>query len=350
MATLSAVARKHGAVAAPMPTHIVPMLATLSEMPREQSGFGFEYKWDGIRGVFFLGGERWRMETRNLIDVSHVYPEFTGLVEALPKTKVVLDGEIITFDEKGRPSFGRLQHRLGIGEKRAVMLQADIPVTYMIFDVLYLQGYTLMGVPFAERRDILEGLSLEGAHWRTPPCYRGEGTPVLEAARQNHLEGVMVKRLEGLYHPGLRTGDWRKIKLVDRQEFVVAGWTPISTGANAIGALLVGYYEPAAKGAPKSKGATGARGKRLVYAGKVGTGFTDHDRRELARALEKKHRDTSPFATEAPTGGVHFVEPEFVGEVEFRGWTNAGHLRQPSFKGLRVDKAPTDVVKEEIGT
>jgi bifunctional non-homologous end joining protein LigD len=326
-----------------MPTHIVPMLATLSEMPGDQSGYGFEYKWDGIRGMFFLGGERWRLETRNLIDVSHAYPEMIGLVDALADTRVVLDGEVITFDEKGSPSFGRLQHRLGIGEKKAKMLQAEFPVTYMIFDVLYLEGYTLMGLPFSERRDILEELGLEGAHWRTPPCYRGEGMPVLEAARENHLEGVMAKRLEGLYHPGLRTGDWRKIKLVDRQEFVVGGWTPISTGTKAMGALLVGYYEPAAKGASK------LRGRHLVYAGKVGTGFSDRDRRELARALEQRRRDSSPFSDAAPTEGVHFAEPELVGEVEFRGWTNQGHLRQPSFKGLRVDKEPLDVVKEEVG-
>jgi bifunctional non-homologous end joining protein LigD len=245
-----------------MPTHIVPMLATLSEMPGDQSGYGFEYKWDGIRGMFFLGGERWRLETRNLIDVSHAYPEMIGLVDALADTRVVLDGEVITFDEKGSPSFGRLQHRLGIGEKKAKMLQAEFPVTYMIFDVLYLEGYTLMGLPFSERRDILEELGLEGAHWRTPPCYRGEGMPVLEAARENHLEGVMAKRLEGLYHPGLRTGDWRKIKLVDRQEFVVGGWTPISTGTKAMGALLVGYYEPAHRNCAAGTWCTRARSGR----------------------------------------------------------------------------------------
>lgn len=341
MGSLSVHIRGRAAAAAPFPAHIDPMLATLSEMPRDESHFGFEYKWDGVRAVFFHDKERWRLETRNLKDITHGYPELAGLAAGLGRSSIVLDGEVIALDEGGQPSFGRLQHRLGLTERRALARQAEIPITYMIFDVVYLEGRSLVGMPFAERRDVLEELGLKGKNWKTPPCYRGEGRPVLEAARENRLEGIMAKRLDSPYRPGLRTRDWRKIKLVGRQEFVIGGWTPISTGAPAIGALLVGYYEP------EPRRGAGARKRRLIYAGKVGTGYTERDRHELARLLEERRRDTSPFADRVLEKSVYFAEPELVGEVEFRGWTNAGHLRQPSFKGLRADKDPMDVVKEE---
>lgn len=323
-------------VAAALPSHVQPMLATLSEMPRDETPFGFEYKWDGIRAVTYFDGKKLRIETRNLLDVTHGYPEIAGLAEGHGRSSFVLDGEIVAFDEHGHPSFGRLQHRLGLTAGRALVKQSEIPTTYMIFDVLYLDGYALTGLAYEERRDVLEGLALAGPHWQTPPYYRGEGDAVLQAARENKLEGIMAKRLTSPYREGLRTGDWRKIKLVKRQEFVVGGWTPISTGMNAVGALLVGYYEKRSK---KSVG-------RLVYAGKVGTGFSDRDRSTLARALEARRRETSPFVDHPTDKTAHFIDPELVAEVEFRGWTNAGHLRQPSFKGLRGDKDPGEVVRE----
>lgn len=329
-----------GALAAPLPSHVEPMLAVPSEMPADESRFGFEYKWDGIRALYFFNGSTWKLETRNLLEVTGSYPELDGLAAGLGVASVVLDGEVVTLDDDGRPSFGRLQHRLGLTEKRARARASQTPVTYMIFDVLYVEGLSVTGMAYEARREVLEGLGLEGRAWRTPPSYVGSGGPVLEAARENGLEGVMAKRLGSAYQAGLRSRDWRKVKLVRRQEFVVGGWTPLRTGAGAVGALMVGYYEST----PRRKGRAAGR---LVYAGKVGTGFSDRDRQALARALEARPRDTSPFAEPVSEKGALFTEPELVAEVEYRGWTNAGRLRQPSFKGLRTDKSPTDVVREE---
>jgi bifunctional non-homologous end joining protein LigD len=339
MGTRSALIHGHDTVALAMPPHILPMLAMLSEMPADEDQYGFEYKWDGIRAFTFFDGHRLRLETRNQKDITRAYPELAGLAAWLEGSSVILDGEIVAFDTAGHPSFGRLQHRLGATEGHAAALQSEIPVTYMLFDALYLEGHSLLGLPYTERREILEGLALESEHWKTPPSYYREGGPVLEAARENGLEGVVAKRLDSPYRQGLRTHEWRKIKLVQSQEFVIGGWTPISTGAHAIGALLLGYYEVPQAGRPPG----------LVFAGKVGTGFSERDRDALAHALDEKRRDTSPF-TDLPgeKGVVYFAEPDLVGEVEYRGWTNAGHLRQPSFKGLRIDKQPTEVVKEEI--
>lgn len=333
---------KRNVTAASMPSHIQPMLATLSEMPVDESPYGFEYKWDGIRAVAFYSGKGLRIETRNLTDVTHSYPEIVSLADSLSPSSLILDGEIVAFDDHGRPSFGRLQHRLGLTEGHAIARQSEFPATYMIFDVIYLDGYLVTGLPYEERREVLEGLGLSGPNWQTPPFFKGEGVAVLEAARENRLEGIMAKRLTSTYKEGLRTRDWRKIKLVQRQEFVIGGWTPIRTGVNAMGALLLGYYDRM----PSKR--SGGKRARLVYAGKVGTGFSDRDRVALARAFEARARDTNPFEEPIPSGGnIHFIEPEMVAEVEYRGWTNMGHLRQPSFKGLRADKDPKQVVKEE---
>lgn len=339
MGTRSALIHGHDTVAMAMPPHIKPMLAMLSDLPEDDERYAFEYKWDGIRAVAFHDGRSLRIETRNQKDITRAYPELADLSSELGRSSAILDGEIIAFDAHGHVSFGRLQHRLGLTEGHATNLKSEIPVTYMLFDVLYLEGHSLFGLPYAERREILDGLALESDHWKTPPSYRGEGGPVLDAARENRLEGVVAKMLDSPYRQGLRTREWRKIKLVGSQEFVIGGWAPISTGAHAVGSLLIGYYEPGEKGGAP----------RLKFAGRVGTGFSERDRGALARALDEKARDTSPFA-DLPVGRgvVHFAEPELVGEVEFRGWTNTGHLRQPSFKGLRIDKQPTEVVKEVI--
>ncbi len=339
MGGLSVYIRGLDTIAAPMPSHVEPMLATLSSMPADQEPFGFEYKWDGIRAVVLYDGKRLRIETRNLVDITDAYPELRELAGDLGSSCCVLDGELVALDRDGAPSFERMQRRLGLRPERALAMRAEVPVTYMVFDILHLEGRDLAGLPYEQRRGVLDGVGLSGPRWRTPPWYRGEGDAVLRAAGENGLEGIVAKRLSSPYLAGSRTRDWLKIKLVDRQEFVIGGWTPISTGGNAAGALLLGYYEPA------TAAAGGVR--RLVYAGKVGTGFTDKERAAIAGALDARRTEESPFAVLPEVGEAVFAMPDLVAEVEFHGWTGAGRLRQPSFKGLRVDRDPGEVVRED---
>jgi bifunctional non-homologous end joining protein LigD len=334
---------------ATLPEHIRPMLALLSDLPPDQDAYAFEYKWDGVRSILFFDGRKLKIETRNLHNVTAGYPELAGIKEVLGGRSVVLDGEIIAIGKGGYPSFLLLSHRLGVVDSRVIQERAaEIPVIYMIFDVLYLDGRNLMKLSYTERRTILEGLQLSGPSWRTPMSSPGDGDAMLQAARENRLEGVVAKRLTSPYREGKRTSDWLKIKIVRSQEFVICGYMPTTTGTGAVGSLLLGYYEGSGAGLPKAKKNAEGVGARLKYAGKVGTGFTDRDRSMLAGLLDERRRPDNPFAGKIPErGAVVFAEPDLVAEVEFRGWSPTGRLRQPSFKGLRFDKAATEVVREE---
>jgi bifunctional non-homologous end joining protein LigD len=321
-----------------MPEHLVPMLASPGKVPQRPSEWGFEVKWDGIRAITYWRPGRMRVESRNLNDITSRYPELRALGETLGAHEVVLDGEIVAFGEDGKPSFERLQRRMHVGSDGTVRrLAREMPVTYMLFDLLYLDGELTAGLPYSQRRERLAALSLNGGAWQTPAHHVGEGRELLAATAELRLEGVIAKRLRSPYRPGERSTAWLKIKNVNRQELVIGGWLP-GKGARGgrLGALVVGYYED--PGDPDS----------LRYAGRVGTGFDDAELRRLSDELASRRRRTSPFASRgaAPPREARFVEPELVAEVEFSEWTRDGVLRQPSYKGLRTDKPPREVVLE----
>jgi bifunctional non-homologous end joining protein LigD len=275
--------------------------------------------------------------SRNDIDMSAAYPELREMAASLGSRPIVLDGEVVALDPHGRPSFQRLQPRMHVRNATQIRrLASSTPVTFMAFDVLHLDGRSTTGLAYTDRRQLLESLQLHGPSWQTPPAWFGEGAMVLEAAREQGLEGVVAKRLDSLYHPGRRSEDWQKIKHLRTQEVVVGGWRP-GTGRRegTIGSLLVGI--------PGEQG--------LVYAGKVGTGFTAQALDDLAAELRGLEQQASPFAGTVPRADAreaHWVRPVVVGEVRFGEWTGDGRLRHPAWRGLRPDKAPEEVVREDV--
>jgi bifunctional non-homologous end joining protein LigD len=321
----------------PMPERLEPMKATLAKLPRDDEKWGFEIKWDGVRAIAYCEPGHLRLESRNLREITSQYPEVRGLLEDLGARHAVLDGELVAFEEEGRPSFQRLQTRMHVASAAEVRRRMrDVPVTYVIFDLLYLDGRLLLDLPFEERRSELEALGLDGKSWQTPAYHRGEGASLFEATRDRGLEGVVAKRFGSRYLPGRRSRDWLKVKNVRGQEVVIGGWLPgKGRREGEIGALLVGYYDDE----------DGER--RLRYAGKVGTGFDADDLRLLRERLEPLRREESPFEGRQPQKDSILVEPKLVAEVEFSEWTNAGTLRHPSYKGLRDDKPALDVVREQ---
>ncbi|HWF54675.1 MAG TPA: DNA ligase D [Solirubrobacteraceae bacterium] len=324
----------------PMPERLLPMLARaarIGELPQPADEWAYEVKWDGVRTIAYAKPGRLRLESRNQRDVTDSYPELRGLLEDLGMREAVLDGEIVAFGPDGRPSFGLLQKRMHVSSPSAVRrLAASTPVVYAIFDLLYLDGESLLELPYDERRERLEALALQGPAWRVPAVFdptRPPGERLLEATRAQGLEGIVAKRLDSRYEPGRRNGAWLKIKHTLRQELVIAGWLPgEGRRRERIGALLMGYHN--------ERGA-------LLYAGRVGTGFTERTLEQLASALAPLRRDESPFEVtpKLPREAV-FVAPELVAEVEFTEWTADGVMRAPSFKGLRDDKTAAEVTGE----
>jgi bifunctional non-homologous end joining protein LigD len=317
-----------------MPDMVEPMLAKLSTLPADESQWAFEVKWDGVRAIAHSEPGRLRLLSRNGNDVTAGYPEMRPLNRALGAHRAILDGEIVAFDSDGKPSFQLLQTRMHVRGESAVRRHAEsTPVTYMLFDLLWLDGHSLMGLPYSERRARLEALGLDDSRWRVPDTFVGTGSALLAATREQGLEGVIGKRLDSRYVSG-RHSAWTKIKNWGRQEAVIGGWTTGKGGRTGrIGALLLGMYDSDAA---------------LHYVGRVGTGFDARELERLAARLKPLARRTTPFSGRQPPKGSHFVEPELVCEVEFSEWTHAGTLRQPSYKGLRDDKPAPEVVRERL--
>jgi bifunctional non-homologous end joining protein LigD len=317
----------------PMPEHVVPMLARPGELPNNERGWSFEIKWDGVRAIAYIQPGRLRLESRNLNEVTDAYPEVRGILRDIGMHEAVLDGEIVAFDEAGRPSFERLQRRMHVVSPSAVRrLQGSTPVVYAIFDLLYVDGRSLLRLPYSERRAALDRLDLGGPAWRVPAAHHDNGARLLGATREQGLEGIVAKRLDSPYEAGRRSGAWVKVKNIIRQELVIGGWIPgEGRRANRIGALLMGYYEDGG----------------FRYAGRVGTGFTEKTLDHLIKKLTPLKRKSSPFtnAPKLPKETV-FAEPCLVAEIELREWTAERIMRAPSFKGLREDKAPRDVARE----
>jgi bifunctional non-homologous end joining protein LigD len=316
----------------PMPDRIVPMMAKLAKLPRDDQSWAYEIKWDGVRAIAYCEGGRVRLTSRNLRDVTSQYFELRALGRELGSREAVLDGEIVAFDSEERPNFGLLQRRMHVGSESAVRrLMKSIPVVYMIFDVLYLDGRSTIGLPYEERRRLLEGLKLNGSHWRTPSHHVGDGPAMVGASREQGLEGIIAKQLGSRYEPGRRSGAWLKVKNRPSQEVVVGGWLPgQGRREDRIGSLAVGYYES----------------ELLRYAGQVGSGFKEDDLKRLAELLAPLRSEKSPFVGRQPPKGTIFAEPRIVIEAEFANWTRTNTLRAPAYKGVRDDKDPQDVVLE----
>ncbi len=297
-------------------------------MPRMEPGrWAAELKWDGLRIQAAVDDGRLRLRSSTGRDVTSVFPEMHSLGRALG-TSAVLDGELVVFDGD-RPVFQRILHRLNVDTPGDALI-ADHPVVYIVFDLLHLDGMSLLRLPFSTRRRLLGELLADGPQWRVPPYVEDGAEQLIELARRRDLEGVVVKRLDSTYEPGERTRNWRKIKIRLRQKFVVGGWVAGSGMLSAeIGSLVVGVWD----------------GDRLVAAGSVGSGLTDPERDRLRSAFVERSDppfEQIPDLERRPT----WVEPNVVVEVEFGDWPGEGLLRHPTYIGVRTDRDPRDVVRE----
>jgi bifunctional non-homologous end joining protein LigD len=328
----------HGAStrADPLPSSMQPMLAVAGKLPADDENWAFEIKWDGVRTILFVEGGRVRAQSRNDLDVTVSFPELADIGQFLGMTTCVIDGEIVALGEDGRPSFSRLQRRMHVSNQREAKRRSlSDPVTFVAFDLLYIDGHSLVGAEYDERRERLESLHLSGETFTTTDSFHDvSGQDILNATVQNGLEGVVAKRRASPYRPGRRHPDWTKVKNFRTQEVVVGAWTEgRGERQDSLGALLLGI--------PDDGG--------LRYVGKVGTGFSAAIRSDLLHDLQALKTPENPFVSVLPAadaGKAHYVRPELVGEVEFSEWTAAGRLRQPSWRGLRPDKPPSEVVVE----
>jgi len=303
---------------------ITPMLASEGSVAALKAGqWSFEGKWDGYRLLVEVDHGALRIRSRRGREVTKEYPELRSLAADLADHHVVLDGEAVILDKTGVPSFHGMQNR-GRGSR----------VEYWAFDLLYLDGRSLLRARYQDRRKLLEILA-GGGNLIVPELLPGDGAQALDHSRKHGWEGVVAKKRDSTYQPGRRSASWIKDKNWKTQEVVIGGWKAGEGGrTSGIGSLLMGIPTP---------------GGRLHFAGRVGTGFTERDLANLKKTLAPLHTDQSPFDPPLPRSearGVTFVEPVLVGEVRYSEWTPDGRLRQSSWRGLRPDKKPSEVVRE----
>jgi bifunctional non-homologous end joining protein LigD len=307
----------------PTPADLAPMLATHGSVDRlTRVVWAFEGKWDGYRLIVDADHGELRLHSRSGRDVTADFPQLASLAADLADHHVVLDGEIVALDRAGVPNFGLMQNRA-----------AGANIEFWAFDVLSLDGRSLLRAKYSDRRRILEALA-DGGGLIVPEQLPGDGPEALEYARAHRWEGVVAKKRDSTYQPGRRSSSWLKDKLWLTQEVVIGGWRAGEGGrTSGIGALLVGVPE----------------GDGLAFAGRVGTGFTDRDLANLKKTLAPLQTDRSPFNARLSgpdAKGVTFVEPTLVGEVRYSERTSDGRLRQPSWRGMRPDKSPSEIVWE----
>jgi DNA ligase D-like protein (predicted ligase)/DNA ligase D-like protein (predicted polymerase)/DNA ligase D-like protein (predicted 3'-phosphoesterase) len=299
---------------------LAPMLATEGSVANLKSTqWAFEGKWDGYRVLVDANRGTLNVRSRRGREVTNEYPQFEALAADLADHHVILDGEAVALDESGVPSFSEMQNRA-----------RSTRVEFWAFDILHLDGRSLLRAKYSDRRRLLEALAQSGGVI-VPEPLPGDGAAALEFARKQRWEGVIAKKRDSTYQPGRRSSSWIKDKIWCTQEVVIGGWRQGEGGrSSGIGALVLGI--------PEDGG--------LHFAGRVGTGFTEKDLAKLKDLLKPLHTDESPFNTRLPTQdakGVTFVRPELVGEVRYSERTSDGRLRQPSWRGLRPDKTPDEV-------
>ena len=312
------------------PDWLEPELATLTNDRFSDPAWVYERKFDGERCLAYRSGGSTRLLTRNQQRVNDTYPELAEALDAQERTDFVVDGEVVAFDGD-ETSFSRLQQRLGVHQPTDA-LRAAVPVIFYIFDVLWADGEDVRPLPLRERKRILHGLLTFDGPLRYTQHRTHDGVKYYEYACAQGWEGLVVKRADAPYRAG-RSKDWLKFKCQNNQEFVIGGYTDPKGSRTGFGALLIGYYDTDG---------------RLAYAGKVGTGFDTALLTSLGHTLAGLERPQPPFGRGTlPRSGVHWVEPELVGQVAFSEWTTAGQLRHPRFQGLRRDKDPATVVREK---
>jgi bifunctional non-homologous end joining protein LigD len=332
---ISAVSKLSGANKQPMPTVIHPMLATLVDKAFDDNEWLFEIKWDGYRAVAFLEGGDVRLVSRNQNDLTHEYPELQGLGDYVRARTAVLDGEIVALDEQGRASFSLMQQRTGFREPgRRGARDASIPIVYYAFDLLYLDGYSLLRVDLEKRKELLGSILSTSDILRYSDHYLGQGTALYHAAADKGLEGIVGKRRRSCYLQK-RSREWLKIKITQRQECVIGGYTDPKGSRENFGSVILGLYD--------DKG-------RLIHVGQAGSGFTYQTHAEMWRRLQKLRTNRSPFYGRVETGrGMYWVKPELVAEIKFTEWTHETEggglkMRAPVYEGLRFDKKPRECV------
>jgi len=309
-----------------LPRDLTPMLAVAGVLPPEDGRWAYEVKWDGVRALVAVEGGRVSLRSRAGNDVTGAYPELAGLRTA---QDALFDGEVVAFDEAGRPDFGLLQSRMHV-RGPSPELRRRTPVSLVLFDVLHVGSTPLLDAGYDERRGVLDTLGLDPA--QLPPAFLSGGQALLDTTRAQRLEGVVAKRRDSRYLPGRRSDHWVKVKHLHRQSAVVVGWKAGGGGRSGqLGSLLLAVH--------------GDDG--MAYAGHVGTGFSAGVLRRLGDLLAGLATDDPPCAVPREHARTaHWVRPELVVEVEHREWTRAGRLRQPSYQGLRDDLAVEDVVRE----